>query len=136
MSYAGPASRGKRVRQLDIDPGRRGESPSFRGARAGREGADYSASTGRRPVRASAASRDWTPPALFAAGILLGVALGAGGALLFAPRSGDETRLALKRRAVRLQHRGQDAWDDLREELRRARRRRRRRAEESSVRER
>jgi hypothetical protein len=41
-------------------------------------------------------------------------------ALLLAPLEGAETRRALRRRMRRAGHRGQDAWLDLRDELRRA----------------
>ena len=54
---------------------------------------------------------------VFAAGMLLGLAVGAGLTLLVAPRSGEETRHALARRGRRLRARGRDAWDDLRDEL-------------------
>jgi gas vesicle protein len=61
---------------------------------------------------------------IFAAGIAVGLAVGVGTALLFAPQSGEEARFAIVRRARRLRRRGGDAWDDLRHELRRAGRRR------------
>jgi gas vesicle protein len=75
---------------------------------------------------------------VFAAGIALGLAIGAGAALLLAPQSGTDTRRAIVRRSRRLSRRGRDAWGDLREELSRAARRgrqafrRRRRAHESA----
>jgi hypothetical protein len=59
-------------------------------------------------------------PALFAAGIALGVVVGASVALLLAPQAGADTRLALARRSRRLGKRGRDVWDDLGFELRRA----------------
>lgn len=55
-----------------------------------------------------------------AAGVAVGLLVGAGVALLLAPREGSDTRRALRRRIRRVGHRGQDAWLDLREELRRA----------------
>jgi len=61
---------------------------------------------------------------VFAAGIALGLAVGVGTALLFAPQTGEETRYAIARRARRLRHRGGDAWEDLRRELGRAAKRR------------
>ena len=64
--------------------------------------------------------------AFFAAGVAIGLALGAGAALLFAPQAGEDTRHALARRGRRLTRRGRDAWEDLRDELRHAARRRRR----------
>ncbi|MEO6526872.1 MAG: hypothetical protein ABIP93_09635 [Gemmatimonadaceae bacterium] len=65
---------------------------------------------------------DWREIAIFGAGLALGLALGAGAALLAAPRSGEETRSALRGRARRLQRatarRGRDAWGELGDELR------------------
>ena len=59
------------------------------------------------------------------AGLVLGILLGAGGALLAAPQTGAETRAALGARAARLRRttgrRGHDAWDEMRDELQRAR---------------
>jgi len=43
---------------------------------------------------------------------------------LLAPQSGTDARRHLARRARRLRDRGEDAWDGLRRELRRAARRR------------
>lgn len=63
---------------------------------------------------------------MFAVGVVLGLALGAAGALLFTPYDGAEYRRALARQRRRLGQRGHDAWDDLRDEFRRALRRRRR----------
>jgi len=69
---------------------------------------------------------DWQEVALFGAGLALGVILGAGGALLTAPRTGAETRAALGARASRLRRstvrHSQSAWDDLRDELHQAKR--------------
>lgn len=87
-----------------------------------------------------AAETNWQEVALFGAGLALGVILGAGGALLTAPRTGAETRAAIGARAARLRRttarRGRNAWDDLRDELRQAKRalqnRKRRRHEEDS----
>jgi len=69
---------------------------------------------------------------------VVGVAVGAGIALLFAPDSGAQTRRALIRRGRRVTLRGRDAWDDLRNEFRsalrdRMRARRRRRAEREAA---
>jgi gas vesicle protein len=63
---------------------------------------------------------------IFAAGMAVGIAVGAAGALLFAPQSGADTRRAIARRGRRLGLRGRDAWEDLGDELRRFARRRRR----------
>jgi hypothetical protein len=69
---------------------------------------------------------DWQHVAIFAAGAMLGAALGAGAALLFAPQTGEEARHGLARRGRRLRASTADAWDDLRDELRFAARRGRR----------
>ena len=57
---------------------------------------------------------------------MVGLALGAGVALLLAPDSGAHTRRALIRRGRRVTLRGRDAWDDLRNEFRSAIRERKR----------
>jgi len=112
MSYAGPTSRTSR--QPHIEP-----------------------ATGASPHLKSSADRpqEWPTPrsrsqarqtAVFAAGIVVGLAVGAGVALLFAPESGAYTRRALVRRGRRVTKRGRDAWDDLRDELRAAVRNRKR----------
>ena len=111
MSYAGPVSRGKRaselestapgrLRNLDLTP--RSPNPQW-------------PSRSRRRDRTTA----------FAAGIAIGLAVGAGVALLFAPQSGEDTREAIADRGRRVADRGRDAWDDLRDELGDAMRRRR-----------
>jgi gas vesicle protein len=69
---------------------------------------------------------DWQHIAIFAAGAVLGVTLGAGAALLFAPESGEEVRHNIARQGRRLRARTAGAWDDLRHELRFAARRGRR----------
>ncbi len=69
----------------------------------------------------------------FAAGMLIGALVGAGLALLLAPRSGEETRHALRRKARRLADDARDRYLEAREQLRRARERRRREHEESSA---
>jgi gas vesicle protein len=69
------------------------------------------------------AELDWQHIGIFAAGALLGAALGAGTALLLAPQSGAETRHRLARRGRHLTERTSDAWSDLRDELRYAARR-------------
>ncbi len=110
MSYAGPVSRGKRVSTESV-----------------KEGSSRADLAQRRQLTASAAgsasSRQGT---IFAAGLALGIALGAGAALLMAPNSGAETRRALVRRSRSVGRRSRDAWDDLRDELRNALRNRRR----------
>lgn len=66
---------------------------------------------------------DWQHIAIFTAGAVLGAALGAGAALLFAPQSGARTRHNIARRGRHLRTRTADAWEDLRHELRYAARR-------------
>jgi gas vesicle protein len=86
---------------------------------------------------------DWQQVAIFGAGLALGLALGAGAALLTAPQSGEETRAALRGRAKRIgrttTRRSRDAWSDLREELQSAklalRRRRAKKAAHRALRE-
>jgi hypothetical protein len=110
MSYAGPMSRARRAPNASAadvagsSQTARGASPTPRGA--------------MRPLIAQNSSR--TTPALFAAGIALGIVVGAGVALLFAPQSGADTRQALAKRSRRVTRRSRDAWDDLGYEFRRA----------------
>lgn len=65
---------------------------------------------------------DWMQVAIFGAGLALGITVGAGVALLTAPQSGTETRADLARKARRTRtavgRRGNDAWLELRDELR------------------
>ena len=117
MSYAGPSTSGRSTlfRASPSGPARPaagGVGPRFGGPRP---------SGGGRQT------------ALVIAGIMLGIAVGAGAGLLLAPQAGEDTRRSLSRRGRRLTRRGRDAWDDLRDELRRARRTlRRRRANSTS----
>jgi gas vesicle protein len=60
---------------------------------------------------------------VFLAGLLTGLAIGAGAALLYAPQAGVETRRQLVRRGRRVKARAEDAWEDLRDELHHAARR-------------
>jgi gas vesicle protein len=64
---------------------------------------------------------DWGQVALFGAGLALGLTLGAGAALLTAPRTGEETRAVLRGRVGRLRRtasrKSHDVWDELRDEL-------------------
>jgi hypothetical protein len=134
MSYAGPS-------RASAAPPRGGRSTSAAGGRSSRA----ASSSTRRPAETSVFSdgggeTNWQEVALFGAGLALGVILGAGGALLTAPRTGAETRAAIGARAARLRRttarRGRNAWDDLRDELRQARRalrnRKRRRHEDDT----
>ncbi len=114
MSYAGPASRSRGT------PRRPGASaPSTRSIAAS-------------PVTEHPADEegeyhetDWQQVAIFGAGLALGLALGAGAALLTAPQSGEETRAALRGRAKRIgrstSRRSRDAWAELSDELQSAR---------------
>jgi hypothetical protein len=112
MSYAGPISRGTRVSDAESS---RSETPPTIAVRS---------RVAARPRRPSA---DAAPGAvIFAAGVALGIAVGAAGALLFAPQTGADTRRAIARRGRRLGVRGRDAWEDMGDELRRFARRRRR----------
>ena len=112
MSYAGPVSRINRAPEAESG---KGEATNARMPQA---------RPGTSPGRASLGDRGRATA--FAAGIMLGVALGAGVALLFAPDSGVETRRALVRRGRRVTMRGRDTWDDLRDELQNAVRNRKR----------
>jgi hypothetical protein len=114
MSYAGPAtsSRGSS----------RPSTPAGRPA-AGRPNS--------RHAPEPQGETDWERVAIFGVGLALGVAVGAGAALLTAPQTGAETRAALLARAGRLRRttrrRGRDAWDELRDEIRGVKRSLRRR---------
>jgi gas vesicle protein len=66
---------------------------------------------------------DWQKIALLAGGVAIGAAVGAGAALLFAPRSGAATRHAMIRKGRNAGLRVRDSWDDLRDDVGRARRR-------------
>ena len=89
-------------------------------------------SRGRRPL--APLPRASKPVGTLATGVAIGLMVGIGLALLFAPQGGADTRRQLRRGLLRMRRRGGDAWDDLRDELRRARRdlrRMRRRAREA-----
>ena len=60
---------------------------------------------------------DWERLAVFGAGIAIGAMLGAGVTMFTAPVSGPDARRAVRRGARRALWRGQDAWEDLRDEL-------------------
>jgi hypothetical protein len=77
---------------------------------------------------------DWAKVGFFGAGLALGVVLGAGVALLFAPQSGEETRERLGERARLFRNQAGDQWDDLRDELRWLRRRGSRKLSRSATR--
>ena len=95
-----------------------------------------------RPSSAPApAETDWQQVAVFGAGLALGIALGAGVAMLTAPQSGLETRADISRTASRTRRtigrRSHEAWLDLRDELRGAtmtlRRRKAKRAADRAI---
>ena len=137
MSYAGKDSRTRRAAS---------SSAAKAQTRTSREAAEYPldrelAITARgiaasRRAKSGVAHRehegslegeiDWQHIAIFTAGAVLGAAIGAGAALLFAPQSGARTRHNLARRGRHLRTRTADAWEDLRHELRYAARRGRR----------
>jgi gas vesicle protein len=127
MSYAGPTRTRGTARSASAPPVSR--------STATRQSA--------RPAdRVSPGDTDWQQVAIFGAGVALGIAVGAGAALLAAPYSGRETRAVLVAKAGRLgrstSRRSRDVWDDLRDEIRGAqralRRRRLRRAAEQDLR--
>ena len=128
MSYAGPTK-----------PRAESAPPA---AAAGSRAAASRRPKGKVPAP-SARGADWQQMAVFGAGLAVGIALGAGIALLTAPQAGDETRAAIKRGARRttraLGRKSRNAWLDLRDELRGATdaisRRKARRAAERARRE-
>ena len=115
MSYAGPS---------------RGRSTARSAHAAASATVPHRPSPGGRSAVPSyplpAAETDWQQVAIFGAGVALGIAVGAGAALLAAPQSGAETRAVLLARAGRVRRttsrRGHSAWDDLRDELRNVKR--------------
>jgi uncharacterized membrane protein YfcA len=127
MSYAGPT---------------RSSAPSRHASRSTLPGTSRTTSSSAAPgysaeFAESRGETDWQEVALFGAGLALGVILGAGGALLSAPRTGAETRAALSARAARFRRAtvrsSQDAWDELRDELRQAKRNRRERKRQRAL---
>jgi hypothetical protein len=115
MSYAGKESRAYRASTSTA-----GRFKSESGGRVlERERNIASRTTARSAARRPdlEVETDWQQVTIFAVGALVGAALGAGAALLFAPESGEEARFRLARRGRRLRARTADAWDDLRDEL-------------------
>ena len=85
---------------------------------------DDSPTAGRKPpLRASGKPyktvNDARSISLLGVGLIAGVVIGAGVALLLAPQSGEDTRAALGRRARRIRH-DDGIWDRFGRELRRA----------------
>jgi hypothetical protein len=116
MSYAGPVSRRKGATastsdaagQLHADSATIAAHLGPRSAKAFKPLPHYSTKRDRAGV--------------FTAGVLVGLVVGAGAALLLAPQSGADTRHDIARRGKRLTKRSRNAWDDLRLELRQFRR--------------
>ena len=119
MSYAGPPR----------SPATRDANPSKTGVRPAPRRASTTPAHGET---------DWAHVAVFLSGLAMGIALGAGVAMLTAPQAGVETRADIRRKTMRAKRmigrRSHDAWLDLRDELRGAtlklRRRRAKRAAE------
>lgn len=63
---------------------------------------------------------DWKQLLLIGAAVAAGAGIGAGAALLMTDKTGPERRALLGRRARRVGHRAEHAWDDLAFELREA----------------
>jgi hypothetical protein len=127
MSYAGPVSRRKRA----PDPVSGAVTTATLSDAASTAAASAARRKAFRPLPNYSTRRDRS--SIFAAGVALGVALGAGAALLFAPRSGADARHAIARRGRRLKRQSRDTWDDLRFELRQLQRKSLRRREASSL---
>jgi len=81
---------------------------------------------GLRPLPNSVSYNESRPIGAVATGLAVGLLLGAGVALLFAPGRGSDTRRGLRRGLRQAGLRSRDAWADLRIELRHAGRRYRR----------
>lgn len=121
MSYAGKDSRSRRISSSAATEPLTGSRARARSGRhvLEREIAISSRGTASPSDWSGADDElDWQHIGIFAAGALLGVAIGAGAALLLAPQSGEETRHDFARRGRHLRSRAADAWDDLRHELR------------------
>jgi gas vesicle protein len=93
---------------------------------------------GLRPPRPAPAARASTPASgrpsvTFLAGLGIGLALGAAAGILLAPRSGADTRRALRNRGRKVGNRARDVWDDLRLELEATRRALRRKRRDAKV---
>ena len=86
---------------------------------------DRAAKSGKEPPsrphgRPFSREADWRTVALVSAGIVAGMVLGAGVALLVAPQSGEHTRLALSRELRRRRPWRKSSWERLGEEFREA----------------
>jgi gas vesicle protein len=91
--------------------------------------------TNGRPKSAGsgAAPKGRRPGVTFLTGLGIGIALGAAVGILFAPRSGVETRRAIRNRGKKIGNRARDAWDDLALELRATRRALRRKRRDAKL---
>ena len=69
----------------------------------------------------------------FLAGLGIGLALGAAAGILLAPKSGADTRRALRTRGKKIGNRARDAWEDLRIELEATRRALKRKRRDAKV---
>jgi gas vesicle protein len=136
MSYAGKDPRARRVasttaanaptrptRDAGPYPPDRELSITARGVARSRRGKTASGVEYGEHEGSVEGELDWQHIAIFTAGALLGAAIGAGAALLFAPQSGARTRHNIARRGRHFRTRTADAWEDLRHELRFAARR-------------
>lgn len=136
MSYAGKDPRARRVasttaanaptrtaRDAGAYPPDRELSITARGITASRRRKTPSGAAYREHEGNGEGELDWQHIAIFTAGAVLGAAIGAGAALLFAPQSGARTRHKIARRGRHFRTRTADAWEDLRHELRYAARR-------------
>jgi gas vesicle protein len=136
MSYAGKDPRARRVasttaakaptrtaRDAGAYPPDRELSITARGIASSRRTKTPSGAAYGEQEAIGEGELDWQHIAIFTAGAVLGAAIGAGAALLFAPQSGARTRHNIARRGRHFRTRTTDAWDDLRHELRYAARR-------------
>lgn len=113
MAYAGPARPRSGYRNSSADRPQPGQRHAI-GSEVDEDVAGITEPSGRPFTRSIA----WNGAGLFGAGIAVGVMIGAGAALLFAPQSGSETRYDIARGTRDLSYRATDAWEDLRDELR------------------
>jgi hypothetical protein len=131
MSFADPRSPGRPGPRTDApSPTAAGRNPDAAGEfRRRLSRSDDDEPLVERP-RGKSFTRtvDWEHVGLLGAGLVIGAVLGAGAALLLAPQSGFETRVAIGRRARGARHRARDAWDDFADDLAAVTRRGRRRA--------
>ena len=87
----------------------------------------YAGKSGEQPFqRPNSASTNDSRAGAVTTGLAIGLLVGAGIALILAPREGSEIRRSARRSLRRLGWRGKDAWLDLRAELHRAARKARR----------